>query len=79
MNGQLISTRSSDKSMMLHTTGHEDANSHVFTTAGHIWLSICENSYAVLKWQVLKVGSLINHDKSAVAISVTEHSLLLLF
>ena len=78
MNGQLIFTTISDNSVMLHTTGQEVATYHVFTTAGHIWLSSCDLS-AVLKWQVLRVGSLINYDKSAVILSETEHSLLLLF
>ena len=49
-----------------HTTGQEDADSHVFTTAGHIWLISCEHSSDILKWQVLIVGSLIDYDKSAV-------------
>ena len=44
MNGQLMSTNISDKSVMLHTTSQEDADNHVFTTAGHVWLSSCENS-----------------------------------
>ena len=79
MNDQLISTAIGDKSVMLHTTGQDDATSHVFTSAGHIWLGSCENSSAVLKWQVLRVGSVINHNKSAVVLSETEHSFLLLF
>ena len=61
MNGQLISTAISDRSVMLHTTGQEDAISHVFTNASHI--SRCEIPSAVLK--------------SAVMLSETEHSLLL--
>ena len=75
MNGQLISTAISDKTVMLHTTGQED----VFTTAGHMWFSSRENSSAVLKWQVWRVGSLINYDKSAAVLIETEHRLLLLF
>ena len=54
MNGQLISTTIIDKSVMLHMTGQEDATSHVFVTAGHIWLSRCEIPSAVLMWQVLR-------------------------
>ena len=57
MNGQLISTAISDKSVMSHTTGQEDTNRQMFTTAGHILLSSCEILSAVLKWHVLRVGS----------------------
>ena len=64
INGHLISTTISDTSVMVHTTGHAYAANHVFTIADHIWLSSCENSSAVLKWQVLRVGLLINHDES---------------
>ena len=77
MNGQLISTTISDKSVMLHTTGQDDANRHVFTSAGYIWLSSWEIPSAVLKWQVLRVCSLINYDRSTVVLSDTVHSLLL--
>ena len=49
MNGQLISTTVSDKSVLLHATGQDGADKHVFTTAGHIWLSSCKNSSALLK------------------------------
>ena len=47
MNGQLISIIISDMSMTLHTTGQEDANKHVLTTAGYMWSSCSEISSAV--------------------------------
>ena len=75
MNGQLISTTISDKPVMLHTTGQEHATGHVFTTACHIWFSSHESSSAASKWQVLRVGSFINYDKSSAEQSGTEHSL----
>ena len=44
----------------------------MFTTAGHIWLSGCHILPDVLKWQVLRGGSLINYDKSAAVLSGPE-------
>ena len=39
MNGPLKSITLGDKSVMLQTTGQEDANAHEFTSAGFMWLS----------------------------------------
>ena len=74
MNGQLISITTSDKSVMVHITGQEDANTHGLTTPGHIRSSSCEVLSAVtccvLKWQGLRVGSLINYQKTSSCVEI---------
>ena len=74
MNGQLISITIIDKSLILHITGQEGVNKKVHATTGHIWSIAMERCLLCLKWQVLREGSLINYDKSAVVLSFSEYS-----
>ena len=65
---QLISITISDKSVMVRTTGQENANKHCLTTVGHIWSIARKCHLPCLKLQGMRVGYLTNHDKSAVVL-----------
>ena len=57
MSGELISITTNDKSAMLHTTGQEDENKHVLTTAGiHIMVNSFEMSSAVFEMAGFEIG-----------------------
>ena len=75
MNGQLISITISDKSVILHITGQEDANTHVLTTPpGHIYGQVAVKchmlSHVVFEMVGFESGLINNYVKMAVCRSI---------